>query len=61
MSRPSAWYRRLMALAELKGDHTQQDVAHTFGVSKATVTNWKDAMRPDPERVRAAAEIYDAD
>jgi transcriptional regulator with XRE-family HTH domain len=61
MSGPSAWYRRLMALGELHGDHTQQDVAHALGVSKATITNWKDGHRPDPERVREAAVVYDAD
>jgi transcriptional regulator with XRE-family HTH domain len=61
MSGPSAWYRCLMGLAALKGDHTQQDVAHTLGVSKATITNWKDGTRPDPERIRAAAIAYDAD
>jgi transcriptional regulator with XRE-family HTH domain len=50
-----------MALAELHGDRTQQDVAKRLGVSKAAITSWKQGMRPDPERVREAAEAYDAD
>ena len=61
MSAPTRWYRRLMALAELKGDHTQQDVARTLGVSKSAITNWKGGTRPDPEQVKAAARAYDAD
>jgi transcriptional regulator with XRE-family HTH domain len=50
-----------MALAELNGDHTQQDVAHTLGVSKGAITNWKGGMRPDPEQVKAAARAYGVD
>jgi transcriptional regulator with XRE-family HTH domain len=61
MSAPTPWYRRLMALAELNGDRTQQDVAHTLGVSKAAVTSWKGGTRPDPEQVKAAARAYGAD
>jgi transcriptional regulator with XRE-family HTH domain len=61
MSAPTPWYRRLMALAELKGDHTQQEVAQALGVSKSAVTGWKQGTRPDPEQVQAAARVYGAD
>jgi transcriptional regulator with XRE-family HTH domain len=57
----TAWYRRLMALAEINGDRTQQDVAHALGVSKSAVTSWKEGTRPNPEQVKAAAAAYDAD
>jgi hypothetical protein len=36
MAKQTAWYRRLVTLAELSGDHAQQDIAKTFGVSKST-------------------------
>ena len=59
--RETPWYKRLMALAEIKGDHTQQDVATALGVSKSAVTAWKQGTRPDPEQVKMAARVYDAD
>ena len=55
------WYRRLMALAEIRGHRSQQDVAHALGVSKSAVTNWKNGVRPDPEQVKEAARVYDVD
>lgn len=61
MSAPTPWYRRLIALAELKGDHTQKDIAESLGVSKSAVTNWKQGMRPDPEQVKMAAQVYETD
>ena len=59
--RADPWYRRLMALAELNGDHTQQDVARALGVSKGAITSWKGGVRPDPEQVKTAARVYGAD
>lgn len=55
------WYRRLVALAELAGDHTQQEIAETLGVSAAAVTGWKQGTPPRAETVVAAARAYDAD
>lgn len=59
--KPSPWYRRLLALAELAGDQTQQDIAQTLGVSKSAVTGWKEGTAPRPEQVKAAASAYGAD
>jgi transcriptional regulator with XRE-family HTH domain len=50
-----------MALAELHGDHTQQDVARTLGVSKGAITSWKQGIRPDREQVKTAARVYGVD
>jgi transcriptional regulator with XRE-family HTH domain len=59
--KPSPWYRRLLALAELAGDQTQQDIAQTLGVSKSAVTGWKEGTAPRPEQVKAAATAYGVD
>jgi transcriptional regulator with XRE-family HTH domain len=61
MSKPTAWYRRLVALAELKGDITQRDIAQRLGVSDAAVSLWKNGRPPKWESVIAAAEAYDFD
>ena len=61
MRGPTPWYRRLMALAELHGDRTQQDVAKRLGVSKGAVTSWKGGIRPDPEQVKTAVRVYGVD
>lgn len=59
--RPTRWYRRLVALAELAGDHQQQDIAAALGVSKSTVTDWKKGTPPSPETIMAAFKAYDFD
>jgi transcriptional regulator with XRE-family HTH domain len=50
-----------MALAELAGDHTQQDIARTLNVSESTVTGWKEGRPPKPGNVIAAAKAYGVD
>src|SRR5699024_6811573 len=60
--RGSRWYQRLAAHAELAGDHQQQDIAHTMGVSKSAVTAWaNEGTPPSPESILAAAEAYGFD
>jgi transcriptional regulator with XRE-family HTH domain len=61
MSAPTPWYRRLLALAELHGDHDQQQIAHAIGVTKGTVTGWKQGTPPKPDSVLAAAKHYGVD
>ena len=55
------WYRRLLALAELAGDHEQQDIARALGISGAAITRWKQGTPPSPENVKAAARVYGVD
>jgi hypothetical protein len=52
------WYRRLVALAELAGDHDQKDIAERLGVSADAVSGWKTGTEPRPDAVRAAAKAY---
>lgn len=59
--RPTPWYRRLLALAELAGDRNQQDIAQAMGISKSTVTGWKEGTAPRPDQVKMAARVYGAD
>jgi hypothetical protein len=40
------WYRRLVALAELKGDITQHAIADRLGVSGGAVSAWKNEGHP---------------
>jgi transcriptional regulator with XRE-family HTH domain len=61
MTKQSAWWGRLLALAELAGDRTQQDIAETLGVSAAAVTGWKQGTPPSPNNVKAAARAYHVD
>jgi len=61
MGRLTAFYRRLLALAELHGDATQRDIANTVGVSPAAVTGWKDGTLPQPAQIKQIAAAYDAD
>ena len=49
MAKPSAWWRRLIAPAEIAGDVDQQDIAHRLGVSKSAVTGWKGGTEPRPD------------
>jgi transcriptional regulator with XRE-family HTH domain len=59
--KPTPWYRRLLALAELAGDRSQQDIAHTLGVSQSAITGWKQGTAPRPDQVKSAAAAYGAD
>jgi transcriptional regulator with XRE-family HTH domain len=61
MSAPTPWYQRLLDLAELHGDHQQQEIAEAIGVTKGTVTGWKHGTPPHPQSVLAAAEHYGVD
>jgi transcriptional regulator with XRE-family HTH domain len=56
--KPSRWYERLLNLAELHGDHDQQEIARAIGVSKGTVSNWKQGTPPTAQSVIAAARHY---
>jgi transcriptional regulator with XRE-family HTH domain len=64
MTKPSAWWRRLIDLAELAGDvdgygcPSQQDIARRIGVSDAAVSGWKWGTEPRPDAVRKAAKAY---
>jgi transcriptional regulator with XRE-family HTH domain len=50
------------ALAELKGDITQQDIAERLEISGGAVSAWKnEGTLPDWQQVIAAARAYDAD
>lgn len=55
------WWRRLTALAELNGDHTQQEIAETLGVSPGAVSGWRYGRPPRAETVVHAAEVYGVD
>ena len=57
----SRWFDRLLLLAELHGDHDQQQIAQAIGVTKGTVTGWKQGVPPSPDSVLAAAEHYHVD
>jgi transcriptional regulator with XRE-family HTH domain len=59
--KPSRWYERLLALAELHGDHDQKGIARAIGVSKGTMTNWKQGAAPTAQSVIAAARHYGVD
>jgi transcriptional regulator with XRE-family HTH domain len=61
ISAPTRWYQRLVDLAELHGDHDQQQIAHAIGVTKGTVTGWKQGTPPKPDSVLAAAKHYGVD
>lgn len=56
--RPTAWFRRLLDLAELAGDMDQKDIAARMGVSPSAITAWKEGKEPRPDAVRAAARAY---
>jgi transcriptional regulator with XRE-family HTH domain len=61
MSAPTRWYQRLLDLSELHGDHDQSSIADAIGVTKGTVTGWKQGTPPKPDSVLAAAEHYGVD
>jgi len=56
MSAPTRWYQRLLDLAELHGDHDQQQIARAVGVTNGTVTGWKHGTPPKPDWVIAFLE-----
>lgn len=58
MKRPTAWFRRLLDLAELAGDIDQQDIAQRIGVSKSAITSWKEGTEPRIDAVRSATKAY---
>lgn len=58
---PTRWWKRLIALAELHGDHTQQEIAETLGVSPGAVSGWRYGRPPRAETVVHAARTYDTD
>jgi transcriptional regulator with XRE-family HTH domain len=61
MTKPSPWWRRLLALAELAGDLEQKDIANRLGVSPAAVSDWKNrGTELDPNQLRKAARAYSA-
>jgi transcriptional regulator with XRE-family HTH domain len=55
------WFRRLIALAELKGHRTQQEIADGLHVSDTAVGRWRDGKPPKPENVKSAARAYGVD
>jgi transcriptional regulator with XRE-family HTH domain len=55
------WYQHLVVLAALHGDHDQQQIAKAVGVTKGTVTGWKQGTPPSPQSVIAAARRYGVD
>ncbi|KLO31614.1 hypothetical protein ABW16_01955 [Mycolicibacter heraklionensis] len=55
------WWKRISALAELHGDHTQQEIAESLGVSPGAVTGWRYGRPPRAETVVRAAEVYGVD
>lgn len=55
------WFRRLLALAELKGDIRQEDIADRIGVSPGAVSSWKKGTLPKWEQVIDAARAYGVD
>jgi transcriptional regulator with XRE-family HTH domain len=59
--RPTRWYQRLVALGDVAGDHTQQDIATRLGVSPGAVSAWKRGTLPAIETVLAAARAYGVD
>jgi hypothetical protein len=61
MAKHTAWFKWLVAIADRHGDHTQQDIARTLGVSKSTITGWAKGTPPNPENVLKAAERYGID
>lgn len=61
-SRWSPFFRRLMALAEFKGDETPTAVARKLGKSKTTVWNWAHRKTiPSRKTVELIARVYDGD
>jgi transcriptional regulator with XRE-family HTH domain len=56
--RRTPWYRRLLALAELGGDVTQEEIAERIGVSPGAVSSWKRGTLPKWEQVVDAAKAY---
>jgi transcriptional regulator with XRE-family HTH domain len=57
----SPWYARILRLAAIHGDLDQVQIAETIGVTKGTVTGWKQGKPPKPDTVIAAAHAYDVD
>ena len=57
-SRHTAWFKWLVAIADRAGDTTQQDIAHTLGVSKSTVTAWAQGTPPSAPTIMKAAAAY---
>lgn len=60
-SKPTRWWRRLSAVAELAGDSQQKDIAESLGVSAAAVTKWRQGQLPSPQVVIRAAQVYSQD
>jgi transcriptional regulator with XRE-family HTH domain len=61
MVKQTPWYRRLLALAELGGDVTQDEIAERLHVSPGAVSAWKRGTPPKPESVITAAHEYGVD
>lgn len=60
-AKQTRWWQRLLDLAELHGDHEQQQIARAIGVGNSTVNGWKKGTLPRAESVLAAAKHYGVD
>jgi transcriptional regulator with XRE-family HTH domain len=57
----SRWYGVVLRLAAIQGDLEQIRIAERIGVTKGTVSGWKNGTPPKPETVIATAEAYGVD
>jgi DNA transposition AAA+ family ATPase len=56
--RLTAWYRKLLDLAELAGDDNQKQIAARMHVSEGAVSGWGKGVEPRIAAVRSAAMTY---
>jgi transcriptional regulator with XRE-family HTH domain len=57
----SRWYAVVLRLAAIQGDLDQVQIAERIGVTKGTVTGWKQGTPPKPDTVIATAQAYGVD